>query len=63
MSEERQTVKKQKESRRPMAPEPKESATIGNPRYFSCSIRPSDPRKKSQITLYTVRAPSQKSIG
>jgi hypothetical protein len=31
---------------------PEESTRIGNPRYFSCSIRPKDPRKKSEVTLY-----------
>jgi hypothetical protein len=34
---------------------PEESTRIGNPRYFSCSIRPRDPRKKSEITLYACR--------
>jgi hypothetical protein len=31
---------------------PNDFTKIGNPKYFSCSIRPKDPRKKSEITLY-----------
>ena len=58
-----ETFKKQMESARPTAPEPKESSRIGNPKYFSCSTRPKDPRKKSEITLYAARALSQKFIG
>jgi hypothetical protein len=30
-------------------------AKVGNPKYFSCSIRPRDPKKKSQITLHATR--------
>jgi hypothetical protein len=37
------------------APQPKELAKIGGPKYFSCLIRPKDPRKKSEITLYATR--------
>ena len=39
-----------KESARPAAPE--QSKNIGRPKYFSSLIRPKNPRKKSEITLY-----------
>jgi hypothetical protein len=44
--------KRLEESARPTAPEPKESTKIGRPKYFTSLIRPKDPRKKSEITLY-----------
>jgi hypothetical protein len=45
------------DKREPTGPttEPKESTKIGNPKYFSSSIRLRDSRKKSEITLYTAR--------
>lgn len=33
--------------------EPTELMQISKPRYFSCSIRPGNPKRKSEITLYT----------
>jgi hypothetical protein len=43
----------QEDKREPTAP--KESTKIDNPKYFGSPIRPRDPRKKSEITLYTTR--------
>jgi hypothetical protein len=34
---------------------PKESTKNANPKYFGSRITPRDPRKKSEITLYTAR--------
>jgi hypothetical protein len=42
--------KRLEESARPTAPE--ESTKLGRPKYFTSLIRPKDPRKKSEITLY-----------
>ena len=33
-------------------PEPKELIQFGRPKYLSCLIRPRDPKKKTEITLY-----------
>jgi hypothetical protein len=48
---------RQEDKREPAGPTsaPKESTTIANPKYFGSPIRPKDPRKKSEITLYTTR--------
>jgi hypothetical protein len=47
---------RQNDKQEPTEPttEPKESTT-GNPKYFGSSTRLRDPRKKSEITLYTAR--------
>jgi hypothetical protein len=34
---------------------PKESTKIANPKYFGSPVGPRDPRKKSEVTLYTTR--------
>jgi hypothetical protein len=48
---------RQEDKREPTVPttESKESTKLGNPKYFGSSIRLRDPRKKSEITLYTTR--------
>jgi hypothetical protein len=48
---------RQEDKREPAGPttEPKKSTKIDNPKYFGSPIRPRDPRKKSEITLYTTR--------
>src|SRR5205809_6813207 len=33
-------------------PEPEELIQFGRPKYLSCLIRPRDPKKKTEITLY-----------
>jgi hypothetical protein len=47
----------QEDKREPAGPTtaPKESTKIANPKYFGSPIKPRDPRKKSEITLYTTR--------
>jgi hypothetical protein len=48
---------RQEDTRKPAGPPTpsKESTKIANPKYFGSPILPRDPKKKSDITLYTTR--------
>jgi hypothetical protein len=50
---------RQEDKREPAVPTtaPQESTKITDPKYFGSPTRPRDPKKKSEITLYTTRKP------